>query len=304
MFTPVVAFLRLTRPIFLLGGVVMYALGGQVARYEGVALDWPVYLLGQVAVTAVQLVGQYLNEYWDIQVDRLTTNRTLFSGGSGILAAGILPRRAALVTALVCAAIGLGAMAALVGVFEAAPVTWLVFLLALGGAWAYSSPPAALQASGTGELTTSLIVALLVPSIAYGLQTGAVSLSLVLAVVSLVPLHWAMMVAFEFPDYEADRATGKRTVLVRLGHKRTAGLHSAATLGAFALLFAHPLLGLPPAVAILELPMIPLVAAVVLLVRRLARGKPAPYGWLTFGAVSLFAVAAALEAAGYYVAAG
>lgn len=46
MFTPVVAFLRLTRPIFLLGGVVMYALGGQVARYEGVALDWPVYFLG------------------------------------------------------------------------------------------------------------------------------------------------------------------------------------------------------------------------------------------------------------------
>ena len=151
MFTPVVAFLRLTRPIFLLGGVVMYALGGQVARYEGVALDWPVYLLRQVAVTAVQLVGQYLNEYWDIQADRLVTNRTLFSGGSGILAAGILPRRAALVAALVCAAIGLGAMAALVGVFEAAPVTWLVFLLALGGAWAYSSPPAALQASGTRE---------------------------------------------------------------------------------------------------------------------------------------------------------
>ena len=50
--------------------------------------------------------------------------------------------------------------------------------------------------------------------------------------------------------------------------------------------------------------MLPLVAAVVLLVRRLARGKPVPYGWLTFGAVSLFAVAAALEVAGYYVAAG
>ena len=35
----IAAFLRLTRPIFLLGGVVLYALGGQIARYEGIEID-------------------------------------------------------------------------------------------------------------------------------------------------------------------------------------------------------------------------------------------------------------------------
>ncbi len=299
----IAAFLRLTRPIFLLGGVVLYALGGQIARYEGIEIDWPVYVLGQLAVTGVQLVGQYLNEYWDVETDRLAVHRTLFSGGSGVLSSGALPRCVALIAAVVCAATGLGAMSTLTGLGQSSPLSWLVFVVVLIGAWAYSSPPASLESSGIGELTTSLIVALLVPLMAYTLQTGTISLLLVLAAVPLVPLHWAMMVAFEFPDYDADRNTGKRNVLVRLGHRRTAILHSVTTAGAFGLLFAFVLVRLPPTVAALAVLMLPLAAAVMLLVRRTARGERVPYGWMTFGAVSLFATTEALQALAFYLAA-
>ena len=302
MARPIAAFLWLTRPIFLLSGVVLYALGGQVARYQGVEIDWEVYLLGQLAVTAVQLVGQYVNEYFDVETDRLAAHRTLFSGGSGVLSAGVLPRRVALIAALVCGAIGISAMVALAVSFDAVPLSWLVFLLALAGAWAYSGPPVSLESSGIGELTTSLIVALLVPSMAYTLQTASISLLVVLAAVPLVSLHWAMVVAFEFPDYDADRKAGKRTVLVRLGHKRTASLHLVTTMGAFGLLIASTVISVPWTVAAPAMAMLPFAGVVVFLVRKAARGEQAPYGWLTFGAVSLFAITASLQAIGFYVA--
>jgi len=49
----------------------MYALGALVARYEGFAIGLPVYVLGQIAVTSTQLMGHYLNEYWDVEYGRI-----------------------------------------------------------------------------------------------------------------------------------------------------------------------------------------------------------------------------------------
>jgi hypothetical protein len=45
MFKKVIAFLRLSRPIFLVGGIVLYALGALVARYERYPLDPSLYLM-------------------------------------------------------------------------------------------------------------------------------------------------------------------------------------------------------------------------------------------------------------------
>ena len=45
-----IAFLRLSRPLFLLGGVLLYALGALIARYQGSAMDLGVYWSGQLSV--------------------------------------------------------------------------------------------------------------------------------------------------------------------------------------------------------------------------------------------------------------
>jgi hypothetical protein len=47
------AFIRLTRPLFLLGVAIVYALGAGIARYLGVEIDWNAYLLGQAWVTFI-----------------------------------------------------------------------------------------------------------------------------------------------------------------------------------------------------------------------------------------------------------
>jgi hypothetical protein len=44
------AFVKLGRPLFLVGGFVMYGLGAALAAYTGAKIDWARYAWGQLAV--------------------------------------------------------------------------------------------------------------------------------------------------------------------------------------------------------------------------------------------------------------
>ena len=68
-------YIKLTRVLFLLGGFLLYALGAASAARMGFVIHWTAYLLGLVVVLSIQLMAQYLNEYQDIEVDRLSADR-------------------------------------------------------------------------------------------------------------------------------------------------------------------------------------------------------------------------------------
>jgi 1,4-dihydroxy-2-naphthoate octaprenyltransferase len=245
----VIAFIRLGRPKFLGGGFVLYALGAAIAARHGHAIAWRQYLVGQGAVTAFQLMTHYANDYFDYDADRANATPTKWSGGSRVLPAGELPRSAALVGALVLAALGIGASIALVSSGSLAmPTLALVLVLA----WEYSAPPLRLCAAGLGELTTAIVVTVLVPWLGFYLQapSGGGGRALALTIVPLALLQIAMLLAIEFPDEAGDAKTGKRTLVVRLGAVAAARLYVAIT----ALAFLWPViafaLGLPARVAI------------------------------------------------------
>ena len=301
MFRKLSAFLRLSRPIFLLGGIALYALGALVARYEGYPLDWGAYLVGQLFVSSLQLMTHYLNEYWDMEVDQLNKSRTLFSGGSVVLSGGELPREIALSAAFVCMAVNSASAIALVFQYRAGPAAWAIMLLALLGALFYSSPPLKLASTGYGELTASVIVAGLVPAFAHLLQTGRPSLLILLATAPLVVFHYAMLIAFEFPDFLSDEAAGKKTLLVRIGRRNGATLHNTLIVAALVLATANSFIGLPIKVAISVAITAPLALWQVISVRNLQRGEPVSFQRLTFGAVALFALTTYFIAFGFWV---
>jgi 1,4-dihydroxy-2-naphthoate octaprenyltransferase len=110
-----------------------------------------------------------------------------------------------------------------------------IIIFSLLGSWFYSSPPFSLMSSGWGELTTSVIVALLVPLAGYCMQGGFPPGELWLVGVPLVLVHTAMLISFEFPDRAADLSVGKKTLTVRLGLQGVAWVVTA--LIGFAILF-------------------------------------------------------------------
>lgn len=295
------AFVRLARPHFLAGGLLLYALGALIARYEGYAISAGAYWLGQLFVTSLQQMTHFLNEYWDEETDRLNQSRTPWSGGSGMLAEGLVSRDAALTAGLVCLAAGAVAAAWLGLSYGVGPGVWALFTLIFLGAYFYSSPPLRLVSTGLGELSASVLVAGLVPALGHMLQTGRPSSLVLVATAPLVVLHFAMLLAFDFPDFLADEAAGKRTLLVRVGRRVGGQVHNAALAIAVLLTAAGTFAGLPTRVALAGIIVAPLLVLQVVQLRRLQWGVDLPLSRLTLVAVLIFVLAAYFTAFSFWV---
>ncbi|MGE0866937.1 MAG: prenyltransferase [Kofleriaceae bacterium] len=246
-----ISMVRLGRPLFLVGGVVLYGLGTAIAVATGHAFDPCRYALGQAAVTAFQLMTHYANEYFDFEADRANTTPTTWSGGSRVLIGGALPRSVALIAAIVLA--GLGGVATLAVAMLGERFAVIVLLATATLAWTYSAPPLRLCARGLGELTTAVVVTILVPLLGFQLQAPELDGVAMLAgsIAHLALLQFAMLLAIEFPDAAGDAATGKRTLVVRLGARAAARLYAVATALALVLPgLAVAVLGAPVRVAI------------------------------------------------------
>ncbi len=249
------AFIELTRPMFLGGAVLLYLLGAALAWAQGTAVDWGRLLLGQLLVTSIQLTTHYANEYYDYEVDAaIGSARTPFSGGSGILVSGQLDRVVALHATRVCLILAI-VMLVVCGLIS--PLMWIIGLVALLGGYFYSAPPLKLEGSGWGELDTAILTAVLVPLTGYVMQTNHFDPIVLSVCAPFVLIYIAMILTFEFPDYPADKAIGKKTITVRIGLQHAAWLHNALLLGGFAWMFIttpnNPLLWLSVPLALWQI---------------------------------------------------
>ncbi len=274
-------FIQLTRPLFLLGGVLVYALGVGIARYLGAQIDWGLYILGQVYVTTMQLAAQLLNEYFDSPADQENSNRTPFSGGSGAVGEGKLSRDFVMWAALTTLTILASLSVVMLNVTNISPLLVTIIGIAFIGSFFYSAPPVRLSNSGYGELTTSILVANIVPIFAFVLQTGELHRLLIMSTFPLTALHLAMMIVFEFPDYINDIKFDKFTLLVRVGWERGMILHNILILTAFFLLGLAAMFGLPLAIVMPAFIALPIGLLQIWQMRRIAGGgKP---NWTTMG---------------------
>jgi 1,4-dihydroxy-2-naphthoate octaprenyltransferase len=301
-FRQVGAFVRLGRPLFLTGGFVLYALGAAVALHPiggdagaRVAIDWSRFAWGQLAITATQLMTHYCNDYFDFAADQANATPTRWSGGSRVLPAGELPRRVALIAALVLCAIALGATAVSVVHAGAPPLAAALLVMAVALSWAYSAPPMRLHSRGLGELDAALVVSGLTPLIAFTLQSGRLAWLPLLVVTPLCCLQFAMLLAIEFPDAAGDAAAGKHTLVVRHGAPWAARAYQASLLAVYLPLplLAHA--GLPRAAAAAVLLTAPIAGWQLSRMRRGDWRDPARWESLAFWSVALLILTSAAE---------
>jgi 1,4-dihydroxy-2-naphthoate octaprenyltransferase len=289
------AFLRLGRLHFLIGGFVFHALGTAMALYQGALFDPCIFLWGQAAITATQLATHYSNDYFDLAADRANRTPTRWSGGSRVLPENILPPRTALMAAVVLSAISL-----IIGIILAlnlsdAPLVLPMLLLALGLAWAYSAPPCRLHSRGLGELTTAILVPGMTTLVGFYLQSRHFETLPFMAVFPLCCLQFAMLLIIEFPDEAGDRSVGKNTLVVRLGGRRAALLHNAVLFMAYASLPILVLTGLPLQVAAAGLCTAPFALWQGWRMKRGTWGKLTAWNSLSFVGVFLLVSTAILE---------
>jgi 1,4-dihydroxy-2-naphthoate octaprenyltransferase len=240
----------------------------------------------------------YANDYFDFEGDCANPNATRWSGGSGVLAHGKIHRSVALGTAAIWAAIAVAASCLTYGYLRDA----LVVALMLGSlvlAWAYSAPPLRLHSRGLGELTATVIVAGLVPAIGYALQTGALSLDLLLGITPLLLVQYAMLLVVSAPDADADRRCGKGTLLVRLGATRARHFLFGLLALAYLVLPFLATAGLPKAVVLATACTAPLAALNLWRLHHGALESPPMWSALTESSVALVFLCALAATLGF-----
>lgn len=294
-----IAFVKLGRPLHLAGGFVFHGLGLAIAAYLGAVVDWRTALWAQLAITSIQLLTHYSNDYFDQDADRATSTPTRWASGSRVLPDGLVAPRAALLAALLMGATALLATAALTLRSPAPWATLALLLLALILAWSYSSPPLWLNRRGLGEISGSLLVPVLTTVVGLQVQTGQIAALALLATAPLACFQFTMLLSVNFPDAAGDAGVGKRTLVVLLGPARAGRLFVAALELAYLLLPALALLGLPALAGLAVLLTAPIALWQLWRIRRGAATEPALWDGLAFWSIGLLMAAALLEMAAF-----
>jgi 1,4-dihydroxy-2-naphthoate octaprenyltransferase len=292
--------LQITRPVELLGGLLVYALGVGIAHYLGSPIDWTVVAFGQAWVTIYQLGFHILSAYFLLPLQPGNRNRISISLNDE--ESNIDIRRdhilwAALATFAAVTSITLILMNTN-GVNASISILQGIFIL---GAILYCVPPFRLVYSGYGELIKSIIIANLIPTLAFVLQNDEFHRLVGMSTFPLTMTHLAMLLAIQFPGFFADVKTGNQTLLVRLGWERGMNLHNILILSAFLLIGIAMLFGLPAPIALPVFIVLPLGLFQIWYMTRIAAGAKPFWRVLRISAILTYGLMAYLFTFSFWI---
>jgi 1,4-dihydroxy-2-naphthoate octaprenyltransferase len=292
-----VAAMRLQMYSFVLFPLLLgSALGAAAAGH----FNWQAFAVAAVLGLAAHTAVSFSNQVTDERIDGGNLNRSMFNGGTALLARGRLSRRdlqGGWIAASVLAVAGAALIVTLFGRH------WLVLVAGTSGlilGLQYSLAPLRLSRLGLGELAALLAYG--VPLLLSGalLQVREASAGSVLtdprlylfSLTSVLPI-FATLCLTQIPDTEADGRNGKRSVSVLLGPRAVLACTGALLLATGGLLLGFATARLLPPVNAAVAGGIPAAAGLVLLLNRAALKVPAGPRMLNLMGLSVTAAVAA-----------
>jgi 1,4-dihydroxy-2-naphthoate polyprenyltransferase len=233
-------FVRLLRPHFLVGSVILFLIGTNYA-FGGMAIVTLGLVIAILSALLVQLAGQLSDEYFDRDGD-VPSKRTLFAGGSGVIQSGSISARSVLWMTMGTCAISL--LLATAAAFTSD--RWLLpplIALGLASGLAYSATPVRLSSTWFGEGLVAFMIAFVLPLTGSYFANGTLDLRISVVSLPIFLITLQALIAVEFPDMEADRASGKRNLTYRLGIHRSKFVHVSILFLAYLTIILEVILG-------------------------------------------------------------
>ena len=211
--------LRVIRVRFLLASII--------AVYVGLAITW--WHTGNISifdailticgVLALHASVDLLNDYWDFKrgIDT-TTHRTKMSGGSGVLPEGLL--KPAQVYAAGIAFLIIGTAIGIYFVATGGIVIGIILAFAVISIYFYSTK---IVDWGLAEVFVAIKGSMIVMG-TYFVQTSQITESTVLAGIVIGVLSSLVLFITSFPDHDADKAKGRKTLVISLGMQKACSI--------------------------------------------------------------------------------
>jgi len=239
------------RANFLLLVVLLVAIGwALVFKFlpEHASFSWGHAILVLLGALSAHISVNLFNEYSDFQTKiDFHTERTPFSGGSGMLAKGYLQPGQ-----VIAAAIATLVFSAAIGVYFTLVAHWSILIISLIGAIAIVFYTNFLARYMLGEfiaglaLGTLVVIGTFIALFASPGMTLAAALPLEVFLISIPPgiLTSLLLLINEFPDVEADKKGGRYHLVIRFGRGKSAYIYTAGMILTFVILALIPILGI------------------------------------------------------------
>ncbi len=245
---------RVIRIRFLLASVIAVSAGLALSWWHGVQIDIWYAIMTLGGVIALHASVDLLNDYWDYKrgIDTLT-QRTKMSGGTGVLPEGLLEPTQVYRAGIIFLIIG-GLIGSYFVVIDGI-IIGLILAFAVLSIYFYSTK---IVDSGLAELFVTVKGTMIVLG-TYFIQSSEINISSIMAGIFVGVLSSLVLFITSFPDYEADKAKGRKTLVIFLGKQKATTMFWIFPIIAYSVLISGIIYEIFPLYCIISLAVVPLI---------------------------------------------
>jgi len=210
---------RVIRVRFLLASIIAVSVGLAITWWHTGNISIFDAILTMCGVLALHASVDLLNDYWDFKrgIDT-TTHRTKMSGGSGVLPEGLLKPAQVYAAGITFLIIGTA-----IGIYFVATdgiVIGIILAFAVISIYFYSTK---IVDWGLAEVFVAIKGSMIVMG-TYFVQTSQITEQSVLAGIVIGVLSSLVLFITSFPDHDADKAKGRKTLVISLGMQKACSI--------------------------------------------------------------------------------
>ena len=246
--------LRVIRVRFLLASIIAVSVGLALHWSQNGSVDYLDLILTFAGVMALHASVDLLNDYWDFKrgIDTKTT-RTKMSGGTGVLPEGLLKPSSVYRAGVLFLIIG-----SLIGSYFVITNGILIAIIlgfAILSIYFYSTK---IVDSGLGEFFVAVKGSMIVIG-TFFIQSGEVNIESILAGIVIGTLSSLVLFIASFPDHDADKSKGRKTLVIVVGKKKAIKLFWIFPLISYVVIIIGVSVSLFPVLSLITLLSFPLI---------------------------------------------
>jgi len=210
---------RVIRVRFLLASVIAVSVGLALNWQQNSSIDILDAILIFAGVLTLHASIDLLNDFWDFKRGIDTkTNRTKMSGGTGVLPEGLLKPSSVYRAGI--AFLIIGSVIGSYFVITDGIIIGIILGFAILSIYFYSTK---IVDSGLGEFFVAIKGSMIVIG-AYFIQSGQITMESILAGIVVGVLSSLVLFIASFPDHDADKSQGRKTLVIAVGKEKAAKL--------------------------------------------------------------------------------
>jgi len=245
---------RVIRIRFLLASVIAVSVGLALSWWHGVQIDIWYAIMTLAGVIALHASVDLLNDYWDYKRGIDTqTQRTKMSGGTGVLPEGLLEPTQVYRAGIIFLIIG-GLIGSYFVVIDGI-IIGLILAFAVLSIYFYSTK---IVDSGLAEVFVTVKGTMIVLG-TYFIQSSEIDIAPIMAGIFVGLLSSLVLFITSFPDYEADKAKGRKTLVIFLGKQKATTMFWIFPIIAYSVLISGIVYEIFPLYCLISLGVVPLI---------------------------------------------